>query len=330
MENQKLFIGNLNYEVTEHELRELIAPFGTVMQLKVFTGKGYAFAEMIDEKDAEAVIANLDKKEFHGREMHVSIRLTKKKAAVAAGRRFEAKGRTFKKHREPREDAPFKREPRGAGSRRPTHHAHHDEFEHDDSQRHFIDIDSEKVYRDPSERPPARSAQGGRGFGRPRHGDSRGRYERGQGEHGRRERTFRSRDEGQGQSRGGRRGEVDGNRADGNYASSKPRGQYGTPAARRFGGRSGEVDGNRHQDDSPRTQGGKRLWRPRTTEGGAPDRERSPRGDQPRRGAGRAEAGKHSFDRDARGGKGHKPTKSTQARKFIADKSSGGRRKHDR
>jgi len=73
----KLFIGNLEYSVTEAQLTELFAAFGTVLSAKIIIdrmtnlGKGFAFVEMETEEIAAAAMAKLDGSSFSGRALVV-------------------------------------------------------------------------------------------------------------------------------------------------------------------------------------------------------------------------------------------------------------------
>jgi len=74
----KLFIGNLSYEVTEEDLKTLLEPFGTVESVSVLkdreTGrsKGFGFAEMPSQSEAQAAISGLNGKEIKGRALTVN------------------------------------------------------------------------------------------------------------------------------------------------------------------------------------------------------------------------------------------------------------------
>jgi RNA recognition motif-containing protein len=73
-----LYIGNLNYQVTEEDLRELFETAGEVSAVKIIndreTGKsrGFAFVEMPNQNEAENAINNLNGHDLRGREITVS------------------------------------------------------------------------------------------------------------------------------------------------------------------------------------------------------------------------------------------------------------------
>jgi cold-inducible RNA-binding protein len=83
--NNKLFVGNLSFNVQEHELQELFAQYGevtsAVMPKDRDSGRprGFAFVEMQNQAAAEAAIKGLNGREFAGREMKVGISQPKPK-----------------------------------------------------------------------------------------------------------------------------------------------------------------------------------------------------------------------------------------------------------
>ena len=91
-----IFVGNLPYGVTDHDLRQAFEAHGAVSSASVildkFTGKsrGFGFIEMPNQAEAQAAIAGVNGKEIQGRAMRVN----------------EA---------QPREDRPPRRERSGGG-----------------------------------------------------------------------------------------------------------------------------------------------------------------------------------------------------------------------
>lgn len=73
----KLYVGNLPYTVTEDEIKEKFAEFGTVESVNLIndrhTGRprGFGFVEM-DPEGAKKAIAALDGKDFGGRTARVN------------------------------------------------------------------------------------------------------------------------------------------------------------------------------------------------------------------------------------------------------------------
>ena len=75
---KKLYVGNLNYSVTDSDLMKLFEPHGTVESAQVImdrdTGrsKGFGFVEMKTDQEAQAAIAALNGKEVDGRALTVN------------------------------------------------------------------------------------------------------------------------------------------------------------------------------------------------------------------------------------------------------------------
>ena len=75
----KLFVGSLAFSVTDEQLSELFAEFGTVVSAKVITdrdsgnSKGFGFVELENNDQAKAAIAALNGKEVNGRQLNVTI-----------------------------------------------------------------------------------------------------------------------------------------------------------------------------------------------------------------------------------------------------------------
>ncbi len=76
--NKKLYVGNLLYEVTDDELRDLFAQVGAVATASVIRfadsgrSKGFGFVEMADEDSANKAIESLNGQDFKGRKLVVS------------------------------------------------------------------------------------------------------------------------------------------------------------------------------------------------------------------------------------------------------------------
>ncbi|MBI4743243.1 MAG: RNA-binding protein [Actinobacteria bacterium] len=75
----KLYVGNLSYNVTEDQLRELFSEVGKVDSVNLITdqhsgqSKGFAFVEMSNEDEAKAAIENLNGKEVDSRTLNVNV-----------------------------------------------------------------------------------------------------------------------------------------------------------------------------------------------------------------------------------------------------------------
>src|SRR5436190_20791740 len=75
---KKLYVGNLSYDISDNELKEMFAPHGTVRSAQVIadrdTGrsKGFGFVEMSTDQEAQKAIEALNGKEFAGRALTVN------------------------------------------------------------------------------------------------------------------------------------------------------------------------------------------------------------------------------------------------------------------
>ena len=73
-----MYVGNLPFEVTEQELRDLFSAHGQVNEVAVVmdrdTGRprGFAFVTMNDKDGMDAAIRELDGKDFNGRPLNVN------------------------------------------------------------------------------------------------------------------------------------------------------------------------------------------------------------------------------------------------------------------
>lgn len=78
-----LYIGNLNYNVKEGDLRNVMEEYGTVTSVKLITdretrrSKGFAFVEMPNDDEAKAAIKQLNGAEYVNRTMVVKEALPK-------------------------------------------------------------------------------------------------------------------------------------------------------------------------------------------------------------------------------------------------------------
>ncbi|MEB3229609.1 MAG: RNA-binding protein [Leptolyngbyaceae bacterium] len=76
-----IYIGNLSFQATEDDIREVFVEYGTVQRISLPTDRetgrkrGFAFVDMGDEAQEDRAISELDGAEWMGRE----IRLNKAK-----------------------------------------------------------------------------------------------------------------------------------------------------------------------------------------------------------------------------------------------------------
>ena len=73
-----IYIGNLDYSLQEDDLKQIFGKYGEVTSIKIITdkftgkGKGFAFVEMAEEKEATTAINELDGTEINGRNIKVN------------------------------------------------------------------------------------------------------------------------------------------------------------------------------------------------------------------------------------------------------------------
>jgi RNA recognition motif-containing protein len=91
--NNKLFVGNLSFKLSEKELEDLFAQYGTVVSCAIPTDRetgrkrGFAFVEMSNQAEAEAAIKGLNGKDLEGRQLAVSVSQPKAKGPGGGGGR---------------------------------------------------------------------------------------------------------------------------------------------------------------------------------------------------------------------------------------------------
>ena len=74
----KLYVGNLSFDVTENELRDMISEHGPVNEINVIMDKmtgrarGFAFVTMNTQEGADAAIQKLNGTEWKGRALTVN------------------------------------------------------------------------------------------------------------------------------------------------------------------------------------------------------------------------------------------------------------------
>jgi cold-inducible RNA-binding protein len=83
----KLYVGNLSYQVTDSDLRDLFVPFGEPDSARVITdrdsgrSKGFGFVEYSDNAQANAAMAALNGKDHNGRALTVNEARPRNEAA---------------------------------------------------------------------------------------------------------------------------------------------------------------------------------------------------------------------------------------------------------
>jgi len=76
--SMNIYVGNLSYDTTEDQLRELFAPFGEVVRASIITdratgrSRGFGFIEMTDDAQGRQAIEEVNGKELNGRSLTVN------------------------------------------------------------------------------------------------------------------------------------------------------------------------------------------------------------------------------------------------------------------
>ena len=84
---KKIYVGNMSYNASEEELRDLFAQYGTVVSANIIIDretrrpKGFGFVEMAEDAAADAAISQLDGKEVGGRNLRVNEAIAKPRPA---------------------------------------------------------------------------------------------------------------------------------------------------------------------------------------------------------------------------------------------------------
>src|SRR5438552_17950322 len=90
--SSKLYVGNLSFDVTENDLREMLSPHGPVNEINLvmdrMTGRprGFAFATMNTEEGAKAAILGLNGKDWKGRALTVNEARPREERPAGGGR----------------------------------------------------------------------------------------------------------------------------------------------------------------------------------------------------------------------------------------------------
>lgn len=88
---KKLYVGNLNHSITDNELKEIFAAYGSVLSARVIIdresqrSKGFGFVEMSSEEEAQAAIEALNGAEVEGRPLTVNIARPRENRAGGGG-----------------------------------------------------------------------------------------------------------------------------------------------------------------------------------------------------------------------------------------------------
>ncbi len=78
MANNKVYVGNINYNTSEEELQDLFKPYGEVKSVNIIVdkysgqSKGFGFVEMESADAASSAISALNEQELGGRRLRVN------------------------------------------------------------------------------------------------------------------------------------------------------------------------------------------------------------------------------------------------------------------
>jgi RNA recognition motif-containing protein len=88
-----IYVGNLPYDATEEQLRDLFGAHGSVERVNIITdrmtgqSRGFGFVEMGDQAAAEAAIEAINGTELNGRTLNVNVARPKTERRGGGGRR---------------------------------------------------------------------------------------------------------------------------------------------------------------------------------------------------------------------------------------------------
>ena len=71
MANKSLYVGNLSYNTTQEEMKQLFEEFGPVAEVRIVEGRGFGFVEIPEENAAAAILAT-NGKDVGGRTLTVN------------------------------------------------------------------------------------------------------------------------------------------------------------------------------------------------------------------------------------------------------------------
>ena len=96
---KNIFVGNLNFNTGEDELRQMFEQYGQVDRVSIMTdrdtgrSRGFGFVEMTNAEDGEKAIAALNGTQLGGRTLNVNEARPKAERAGGGGGRGRDRGR---------------------------------------------------------------------------------------------------------------------------------------------------------------------------------------------------------------------------------------------
>ena len=85
MKGSKLYVGNLNYAVTNEQLEELFGKYGTVVTVNIIERKGFGFVEMENQDAAQKAMEELNGQDYEGRALKIDEARPPKKRMGGGG-----------------------------------------------------------------------------------------------------------------------------------------------------------------------------------------------------------------------------------------------------
>jgi len=96
--SNKLFVGNLSFEVSENDLNDVFAAHGTVTEANLMMdrttshSRGFGFVTMSTDEEAQKAIAALNGTELKGRALTVNVARPREERAGGSRREFSGGG----------------------------------------------------------------------------------------------------------------------------------------------------------------------------------------------------------------------------------------------
>jgi RNA recognition motif-containing protein len=95
---KNIFVGNLDFNTSEEELRQLFESYGQVDRVSIMTdrdtgrSRGFGFVEMANAEDGEKAIAALNGSQLGGRKLNVNEARPKAERSSGGGRERGGRG----------------------------------------------------------------------------------------------------------------------------------------------------------------------------------------------------------------------------------------------
>ncbi len=89
--NNKLYVGNLSYNLRDSDLQEAFAKFGTVESATVMMdresgrARGFGFVQMSTDEEAQAAVRGMNGQDLDGRSLNVNIARPREERSTGFG-----------------------------------------------------------------------------------------------------------------------------------------------------------------------------------------------------------------------------------------------------